>query len=273
MIKNLNAADLENFIKSHNEKDYLIVDVRLNEEYALDHIPGSINVPLAFIHSGQEIFDGHKKLIFYCRSGRRSKVAAIFASEIGYEENKLYHLTGGVLDYTGEILLEYPKIDVFPSNGSTIDLMKKSIDLEKGAFVFYSYVQKIFDIKPLCDVMTKMAQAEVSHARSIFNALNREFKFATGFDEFFDSCEGLILEGGKSIEQVKAFLEITPSVSCIDILDFAVELEFCAYDLYKVMAVSVKEEKLQEMFYALAQAEKKHLEQIIHAFELCDIKT
>ncbi len=270
MIRSLSASALENFINNQNEKDYLIVDVRLHQEYRLDHIPGSVHIPLAQIQFDPYLFEEDKKLIFCCRSGRRSKVAAIFVAETGYKEEYLYNLTGGMVEYTGEILLDYPRIDLFPSDFDIIEFMEKAIDLEKGAFYFYSQAKESLKDTPLYEVMAKMVQAEIAHAKSIFKQLNRIQKYEMGFDLFFDSCNGQILEGGKSIEKVKTLFKDSSSSSHIDILDFAIELEFCAYDLYKVMAGNIAGKQLQNMFYALAQAEKKHLAQIIQALELCE---
>ncbi len=50
----------------------------------------------------------------------------------------------------------------------------------------------------------------------------------------------------------------------MDILEFAIELEFCAYDLYKTMAENSKELVVKEMFYTLSQAEKRHLSLLVN---------
>ncbi len=67
-------------------RDAQIVDVRTENEYKGDHIPGSINIPLNqivakagdFIHSGRPV-------IVCCASGIRSRQAAAVLSAKGVE--------------------------------------------------------------------------------------------------------------------------------------------------------------------------------------------
>ncbi|MBU1340104.1 MAG: hypothetical protein KKE44_15505 [Proteobacteria bacterium] len=270
MIKEMNAKVLERFIKDMNEKEYLIVDVRQYEEYRLDHIPGATHIPLAEIQFDPYVFDDDRKLIFYCRSGSRSKVAAIFVAEAGYDEDKLYHLKGGMLEYTGEILLDIPRVDLFPLDVCPEDIMEKLIDFEKGAFVFYTLAKEKVKGSELYEVMKNMAQAEISHGKSIYNQMKKNNNIQMDFDLFFNACKGEILEGGKTLEYIESFLLKTSSKDCIAILEFAIDLEFSAYDLYKTMAQTSTDKRLTKMFYTLAQAEKKHLEKIIQSLELCE---
>ncbi|MCP3871781.1 MAG: hypothetical protein GY699_01290 [Desulfobacteraceae bacterium] len=272
MIQELSTKTLARFIKEKKEEEFLIVDVRQLEEYRLDHIPGATHIPLAEIQFDPFLFDDDRKLIFYCRSGSRSKVAASFVSEAGYDEKQLYHLKGGMLEYTGEILLNMPRIDHFPSDISSKDIMEKSIDFEKGAYFFYSSVKEKFHGSALYHAMEEMGQAEISHAKSIYNQMKKDYTVEMDFDLFFNTCKGQILEGGKSLKEIENFLSEIKSDECIDIIDFAIELEFTAYDLYKTMAENSNQDQegAIQMFHTLAQAEKKHLEKMIQALELCE---
>ncbi len=82
--------------------DYLIVDVRTQEEYDQGHIPGAICIPNENIGIGQpeELTDLNQILFIYCRSGRRSKEAAQKLAEIGYTQ--VYEI-GGINTWPGEI--------------------------------------------------------------------------------------------------------------------------------------------------------------------------
>ncbi len=271
MIRQLSAKALERFLKDKREEDYRLIDVRLHEEYRLDHIPGSTNIPLAEIQFDPYMFDDDKKLLFYCRSGRRSQVAAIFVAETGYPDGQLYNLKGGMVEYSGEILMNYPRVDLLPPDEDPVKLMERSIDLEKGAHHFYSRAKEKLKGTPLHEVMTKMVQAEISHAKSIYNMMKKSYEVEMDFELFFNSCSGSILEGGKSITEANSVFEGTGMGSCLDILEFAIELEYCAYDLYKIAAQGEKNKELEQMFHMLAQAEKKHLEKLIQSLELCEI--
>lgn len=66
------------------ENNYVIVDVRTNEEYEELHVKDSINIPLQEIDEEIEL-DKTKKILVYCRSGARSKSAATKLQSMGYD--------------------------------------------------------------------------------------------------------------------------------------------------------------------------------------------
>lgn len=269
MIKGLTAEALQTFIKNEPEKKYLIVDVRQPEEYRLDHIPGSMNIPLAEIQFDPYSFEDDKKLIFCCTRGSRSKVAAIFVADAGYDDNNLFYLENGLFEYSGEILLDMPRVDLFPEDISPAATMETAINFEKGAFRFYSMAKETLSGTPLYPVIEKMIKEEIAHGKVIFKRFRNESGADMIFDDYFKNCQGNVLEGGKSFNEIASFLSESSSNPCMDILDFAIELENSAYDLYKTMAESSQVESLKEMFFGLAQAEKKHLDQMISALDLC----
>lgn len=269
MATGLTGPQLQALMADENEKNYLVVDVRQPEEYRLDHIPGSVNIPLAEIQFDPYSFDDNRKLIFCCTRGSRSKVAAIFVMDAGYDTDMIYHLQSGMFEYSGELLLEMPRIDLFPEDMSMESVMKTAINFEKGAFRFYSLAKNKTAGTEVYKVLSKMAKDEVAHAKAVFNRMSDQKPSGDAFDTYFKTCSGNFLEGGKPFKLVQDYLQKSSSNPCMDVLDFAVELEYCAYDLYKTMAENVGEKPLENMFYSLAQAEKKHMEQVIAALELC----
>lgn len=68
------------------EKDYIILDVRTDEEYAEGHIPGSVLIPDYEIRerAEEELPDRDRLILVYCRSGNRSKTASAILAELGY---------------------------------------------------------------------------------------------------------------------------------------------------------------------------------------------
>lgn len=269
MAKILNAKELQALMARENEKNYLVVDVRQPEEYRLDHIPGSVNIPLAEIQFDPYCFDDDRKLIFCCTRGSRSKVAAIFVMDAGYDSEKIYHLDSGLFEYTGELLLDMPRIDLFPEDVSTRSVMITAVNFEKGAYRFYSMAMQKTKGTEIYEVLSKMARDEMAHAKVIFKRMEMDHHIGKEFDNYFETCSGNFLEGGKPFTMVEEFLSKSSSNPCMDILDFAIEIEHSAYDLYKTMAENSDEKTAQDMFYALAQAEKKHLDQMIGALDLC----
>ena len=82
--------------------DYIILDVRRDDEYSQGHIPGAINVANEDINNEPvpELPDLDQTIYVYCRSGRRSKEASQKLAEIGYTNIIEF---GGIIDWTGEI--------------------------------------------------------------------------------------------------------------------------------------------------------------------------
>lgn len=81
------------------KNEHILIDVRTKEEYESGHIKGSINIPLDIIKSVN--YDKDKVLIVYCRSGRRSKMAADILLELGYKN--VYDL-GSITSWQGDIV-------------------------------------------------------------------------------------------------------------------------------------------------------------------------
>lgn len=83
------------------EKDYIILDVRTEEEYAEEHIPGAICIPNETIGSEEieELPDKNQLILVYCRSGNRSKQASQKLADMGYTNVVEF---GGIIYWTGE---------------------------------------------------------------------------------------------------------------------------------------------------------------------------
>ena len=67
------------------EKDnYVIIDVRTNEEYNEGHLVDSINIPYDEIENTITI-EKDKTILVYCRSGQRSSIAKTTLIKMGYD--------------------------------------------------------------------------------------------------------------------------------------------------------------------------------------------
>lgn len=265
MIRYISTDDLAAMTAAQKEADLLIVDIRPEEAYCLDHIPGAVNLPLQTLDFDALAASGDRDVVFYCRSGVRSKAAALFAADAGIPESRIFHLDGGMMAYTGEILLDAPRLALFDTDLPPEQVMARAVDLEKGARLFYEQAGQIFRNRPCHDTMDRMCRAETAHARAIFRQMNRIRPRNQSFEDYFDSLDGRILEGGTSLAEAAAFLDDAGPDRFADILEFALEVEYTAFDLYRVMAEKVEEKVLRELFLSLAQAEKAHLREIVQA--------
>ena len=74
-IQTIWPEELKEYIDSHHEKDYLIIDVREPGEYEEEHIPGSRLIPLKQILQNSPNLPEDSDIFFYCLMGPRSQVA------------------------------------------------------------------------------------------------------------------------------------------------------------------------------------------------------
>lgn len=96
---NINAQQAKEIMDT--ETGYVILDVRTQEEFDSGHVPGAILIPDYEIKekAPQVLTDKNQKILVYCRSGRRSKLACEDLVNLGY--TNLYEF-GGIIDWPYE---------------------------------------------------------------------------------------------------------------------------------------------------------------------------
>ena len=96
---NITAQQAKELMDS--QEDYIILDTRTQEEYDESHIPGAILIPYDEISEKAEgvLTDKNQLILVYCRSGRRSKLAAEDLVKLGYTNIKEF---GGIIDWPYE---------------------------------------------------------------------------------------------------------------------------------------------------------------------------
>ena len=97
---NITAEEAKAIMDS--EDGYIILDARTQEEYDQGHIPGAIVISHEEIAENAEevLTDKDQLILVYCRSGRRSKIAAEALVELGYTNIKEF---GGIIDWPYEV--------------------------------------------------------------------------------------------------------------------------------------------------------------------------
>jgi len=82
-IEEMFLEDLESKLESGSEDLYL-VDVRENYEFEEDFI-GGMNIPLPEIPENIDSFPVDKTIVFYCTTGKRSRMAATLLAKSGFD--------------------------------------------------------------------------------------------------------------------------------------------------------------------------------------------
>ena len=88
-----------------SEENYIILDVRTEEEFKQGHIPEAVCIPNEVIgqRAEAELPDKEQLLLVYCRSGNRSKQASKKLAALSY--SNVYEF-GGIKDWPGKIVYE-----------------------------------------------------------------------------------------------------------------------------------------------------------------------
>ena len=100
MYEQITAEEAKKIMDSGEE--HIILDTREQDEFDQGHIPGAILIPYTEIeHKAIErLPDKDKLILVYCRSGRRSKIAAESLAKLGYTNVKEF---GGIIDWPYEV--------------------------------------------------------------------------------------------------------------------------------------------------------------------------
>ena len=99
IYENITAEEAKRIMDT--QTGYVILDARTQEEYDEKHLPGAILIPDYEISEKAEgiLKDKNQLILVYCRSGRRSKLAAEDLLDIGYTNIKEF---GGIIDWPYE---------------------------------------------------------------------------------------------------------------------------------------------------------------------------
>jgi sulfur-carrier protein adenylyltransferase/sulfurtransferase len=97
--ESFDADAAKDFLKSHDDGEYTLLDVRQPTEYENSHIPGAKLIPITQLLDRMDELDPEKDLIVYCEIGGRSRVAAQILAGRGFKT--IYHLKGGIRGWNG----------------------------------------------------------------------------------------------------------------------------------------------------------------------------
>ncbi len=109
-------------VKAMKPEDYILVDVRTDEEYGNGHMDGAINIPLDSLRARLSELDPKKTIVVYCRVGHRGYLADRILSQKGYQ----------VLNVTGGYITASP-LNLEPTADSSKDVSACNISPEPKA--------------------------------------------------------------------------------------------------------------------------------------------
>ncbi len=78
--------------------EVFLLDVRTQAEYDEGYITGSTLIPVQVIETRLDEIPKDKKILVYCRSGRRSSEASQILVDNGFKQ--VYNMAGGIIEWT-----------------------------------------------------------------------------------------------------------------------------------------------------------------------------
>ena len=101
----ISVTDLEQMLKEREEgsRDFVLVDVREQNEFEINRIPGSVLIPKGEFLNGNafEQLSQDKPVVLHCKSGVRSAEALAVLKGAGYAD--AVHVGGGVVAWVNQI--------------------------------------------------------------------------------------------------------------------------------------------------------------------------
>lgn len=103
MLKShLNNLSSEEFaVASNNLAAAVIIDVRTEKEFRIEHIPNAINLDYLSNSFWEKVekLDANKNYFIYCRSGRRSIRVCTLMRNGGFKNEKIFNLDRGFVEW------------------------------------------------------------------------------------------------------------------------------------------------------------------------------
>jgi len=85
-------------------RDWVLIDVREQDEYRGGHLPGAIGCGRGILeyHIAELVPDTEKEIVLYCRGGHRSALSADSLREMGY--TNVHSMRGGFREWSEKSL-------------------------------------------------------------------------------------------------------------------------------------------------------------------------
>jgi rhodanese-related sulfurtransferase len=257
-VDTISVDEAKKVLKTKEEKNIALVDVRQPEEYERGHIPGAQFIPLADILKRKEEIDPSRTVITYCARGRRSRSAAILLQGQGYDH--VLSMDGGIEAWEGATAKgQYEQgMHLLEGRETIEELISMAWALEEGTRTFYTGVKDLVDDNKAKKIFDALIKAEKKHKQMLFKALEN-IKGKDNAEEIFsrETLKGA-MEGGISVDSTLARLE-EEETHVEDIIELSMQIEVNSLDLYiKISRRPVSEDTMQT-FTALIEEEESHL--------------
>ena len=268
-MRKILPEDLKRHMARHRLDQYTLLDVRQEWEYGEFHIPGAVLLPLPELADRTGELDPSRPVYTYCRSGGRSKAAAMLLDGLGFEASSL---DGGVDAWEGEAAVgpQGAGMFLFDEVRDMEGLLLLAWGLEDRLERFYQSLANLARDEASRDLFRKLAGFELRHKdaayalyvkgtaepldRPTFERKANEAAVSGGREEHL----GERIEGGISPEELLAGSPEDLS-NLREIVEFAMAVEAQALDFYMRCRDKARDADLRAALMVLASEEKAHL--------------
>jgi rhodanese-related sulfurtransferase/rubrerythrin len=258
-VTQLTPGEIKAILDRDKKGEFLLLDVRQPEEYQAGHIPGATLIPLGELEARNGELDRNRKIIAYCRSGRRSMAAAIALCGLGFKG--LYHLDGGILAWPYESIAGIPEArpDLVTEAADVRDIFVLAIKLEKGSRDFYMAARDMVGSPKARETLQMLVEAEEGHMRKLYQrAASLLPKGAIApLEKLERELKVEHMEGGVEIAPALAEIQ-TKFADEMEALEIALEKEYMSYDFYKRTSALVANPDAKTTLHELAAEERNH---------------
>lgn len=259
-IRHLTATEAKEFLATHPEGSYLLLDVRQPAEYELAHLPGAKLIPLGQLEEALPDLNPEQPVLTYCAVGGRSRVAAQLLTERGFRE--VYNLQGGIKAWQGQTA-QGPvtlHLDLLPPAASPTQAVALAVGMEESLIRFYQEARQHSGDPEAQQLFAAMIRVSEQHKKK-FLEFWRQLEPQGSEAAFLATVRTDILEGGFRLEE---FLQANlPQLrTLLGALEVAAILEAQAYDLYRRLAGQAELPATKNLLLQVAQEEKNHLNQV-----------
>ena len=257
-IPSMGVDHLREFMASHHEGTYTLLDVRQPEEYEQEHIPGGLLIPMPALSDSLDNLDRSKPVITYCAAGGRSRGATQLLLGNGFRE--VYSLEGGIRAWNGakaegprELHMEHIRGDEEPH-----EVLRLAYGMEMALGRFYGAMGDRTADDEAVRLFSRLAQMEERHKNRIFELYQDTISTPVEQTAFETDATTTLMEGGFEIDRFmtdnKDHMQAIP-----DILNVAMMVETQALDLYMRFAHASGNEQTKTVLFSIADEEKTHL--------------
>ena len=260
-VKRTRPEEVEQFLEKDKKGEFVLIDVREPEEYEASHIPGAILIPLRELEVRHGEIEKDRKIIAYCRSGRRSMGGAILLCGLGFKD--VYTMDGGMLDWNYKVITGMPedRPELITGIEGVGDVLMIALKLEKGSQVLYKQAVGKVKFQKAVETLKRLSQMEENHMKRIYDRygeIHGKDKIPE-LSQLKDELNPEYMEGGIEINKALLSMEEREFLNEIEALEVALEKEYISYDFYKRMAGLMGEAGTKDLLHELAEEERNHI--------------